>query len=333
MFLRRGVHGASLEEIAEAGVHDRAGVHASHRPELRRRVAEQHERLLDRVGGLVAEWASRWGSSSGCHLGRSSGGPTRSAAGGGRVRGDVPGLRDGLIRAGPGTDAPREGANDQDLGDRDDHDRLDLSRLHHTRPALSHCNLGQLGLTRPGAGRPASGPASEQLARDGWSRDRLLAFQGKRLRGAARPRRSPPRLLPGGAGARRRLGCGGPNPLGLPYARIASVDGRSDDVVTLPGADGGRVAVHPFRLRGPFSGLLEVRQHQVVHEPARLLVRVVLRGSAPADTPARVAAAVARELRDAGAVPPPIEVTAVPELGREPGHGAKFKLVKSTVHT
>ena len=67
--------------------------------------------------------------------------------------------------------------------------------------------------------------------------------------------------------------------------------------------------------------------------PARLLVRVVLRGSAPADTPARVADDVARELRDAGAVPPPIEVTAVPELGREPGHGAKFKLVKSTVHT
>jgi hypothetical protein len=35
--------------------------HASRRPELRRRVAEQHERLLDTVGGLVAEWAARWG--------------------------------------------------------------------------------------------------------------------------------------------------------------------------------------------------------------------------------------------------------------------------------
>jgi phenylacetate-coenzyme A ligase PaaK-like adenylate-forming protein len=32
---------------------------------------------------------------------------------------------------------------------------------------------------------------------------------------------------------------GGPNPLGLPYARIAAVDGRSDDVVTLPAAGAG----------------------------------------------------------------------------------------------
>ena len=123
----------------------------------------------------------------------------------------------------------------------------------------------------------------------------------------------------------------GPNPLGLPYARIASGGGRSDDTVTLPAAGGGRVAVHPFRLRAPFSDLLEVCQCQVVHEPARLLARVVLRDSAPPDTPARVADALARELRDAGAVPPPIEVTVVPELDREPGHGAKFKLVKSTV--
>jgi phenylacetate-coenzyme A ligase PaaK-like adenylate-forming protein len=80
---------------------------------------------------------------------------------------------------------------------------------------------------------------------------------------------------------------GGPNPLGLPYARIAAVDGRSDDVVTLPAAGGGRVAVHPFRLRAPFSELLEVRQYQVTHGPDGLAVAVALRESAPADTPAR----------------------------------------------
>jgi hypothetical protein len=81
---------------------------------------------------------------------------------------------------------------------------------------------------------------------------------------------------------------GGPNPLGLPYARIASVDGRSDDVVAL-------------------------------------------RERAPADTPARVREALDRELRDAGALPPQIQVTVVPGIDRDPGHGAKFKLVRSTV--
>jgi phenylacetate-CoA ligase len=121
----------------------------------------------------------------------------------------------------------------------------------------------------------------------------------------------------------------GPNPLGLPYARIAAVDGRSDDIVSLPAAGGGRVAVHPFRLRAPFSELLEVRQYQVAHGPGGLRVAVVLRGTAPADTPARVRAALARELRDAGAVPPPIEVTSVPRIDRDPGHGAKLKLVTS----
>jgi hypothetical protein len=58
---------------------------------------------------------------------------------------------------------------------------------------------------------------------------------------------------------------------------------------------------------------------------------VVLRDSAPADIPARIRAALARELQAAGAVPPPIEVTPVPEIERDPGHGAKLKLVRSLV--
>jgi phenylacetate-CoA ligase len=121
----------------------------------------------------------------------------------------------------------------------------------------------------------------------------------------------------------------GPNPLGLPYARLAAVDGRNDDVITLPGAGGRPVTVYPFRLRAPFAELLEVPQYQVVHDPAGLRVAVVLREDAPADLPERIRAALAGELRAAGAVPPPIEVTPVPAIGRDPGHGARFKLVRS----
>jgi hypothetical protein len=58
--------GASLDEIAEEAGHTTGPVyvefwtHASRRPELRRRVAEQHEQLLDTVGGLLEEWTARW---------------------------------------------------------------------------------------------------------------------------------------------------------------------------------------------------------------------------------------------------------------------------------
>jgi hypothetical protein len=75
---------------------------------------------------------------------------------------------------------------------------------------------------------------------------------------------------------------------------IAAVDGRSDDAITLPAAGGGEVAVHPFRLQAPFSQLLEVRQHQIVHDADGLHVALLLRGSAPAGLSARVQAAPGR---------------------------------------
>ena len=60
---------ASAREMAQyardhpgwTGVYVEFWTHASRRPELRRKVAEQHERLLDTVGALVADWAGHWG--------------------------------------------------------------------------------------------------------------------------------------------------------------------------------------------------------------------------------------------------------------------------------
>jgi phenylacetate-CoA ligase len=124
----------------------------------------------------------------------------------------------------------------------------------------------------------------------------------------------------------------GPNPLGLPYARIAAVDGRSDDIITLPAPGGGQVPVHPFRLRAPFAALPEVRQYQIRHDRTGLHVHVVLRPSAPHDTLTRIQVALTNELQAAGAVAPPIEVTPVPELPRDQGHGAKFKLIQTTAN-
>jgi phenylacetate-CoA ligase len=121
-----------------------------------------------------------------------------------------------------------------------------------------------------------------------------------------------------------------PNPLGLPYTRIAAIDGRSDDIITLPTPAGGQIPVHPFRLRAPFATLPDVRQYQIRHDQTALHVRVVLRPSAARDTLQGIQAALTQELQAAGAVPPPIEVTPVDDIPRDPGHGAKFKLIQTT---
>ena len=122
----------------------------------------------------------------------------------------------------------------------------------------------------------------------------------------------------------------GPDPAGLPFLRIARVDGRSDDILSLPAAAGGTVAVHPRRLCAPFTGLVDVRQYQIVHcRDGRLRSRIVPRASAPVDLPERVRTAVVRELAKAGVLEPRVEVEVVEAIEREPGQAAKVKLVVS----
>jgi phenylacetate-coenzyme A ligase PaaK-like adenylate-forming protein len=122
----------------------------------------------------------------------------------------------------------------------------------------------------------------------------------------------------------------GPDASGRPYDRIARIDGRSDDVLGLPGRAGGTVAVHPYRLRAPFVRLLDVVQYQLVHRPSGLDVLVVVRHGAGRDVATVVRAALEDALREAGAVCP-VEVEVVAEIAREPGPAAKVKLVRSAV--
>jgi phenylacetate-coenzyme A ligase PaaK-like adenylate-forming protein len=86
--------------------------------------------------------------------------------------------------------------------------------------------------------------------------------------------------------------------------------------------------VLPHRLRAPFARLPDVIQYQLVREPQRLVIRVVLRADASAETPARVTAEIKAALEHAGAIAPVIETEQVAEIEREPS-GAKLKLVKS----
>jgi len=120
----------------------------------------------------------------------------------------------------------------------------------------------------------------------------------------------------------------GPDPSGRPYLRIERVDGRNDDLLRLPKAGGGEAVVLPYRLRAPFTDLPDVVQYQLVLEPQRLAVRIVLRPSASVETAGRVAAGVRAAVEAAGAIAPSIEVEPVATIAPEPG-SAKLKVVKT----
>jgi phenylacetate-coenzyme A ligase PaaK-like adenylate-forming protein len=121
-----------------------------------------------------------------------------------------------------------------------------------------------------------------------------------------------------------------PCPCGRTLRRLVAVEGRSDDVLMLPGRNGKTVAVHPLAVRSPFAALSEVRQYQVVGDGARLLVRVVPHEKAAADAVTEhVRCALGRKLAELGVAPLEIEVEAVAEIARDRGHGGKFKLIES----
>lgn len=90
---------------------------------------------------------------------------------------------------------------------------------------------------------------------------------------------------------------------GGPYALLEDVEGRSEDVLSLPGPSGQTVAVRP----GVFHRALEtqpVGEWQVIQEPGRLRVLVASPGST--FLPGPLEAALGAALREAGVVVPVI---------------------------
>ena len=118
-------------------------------------------------------------------------------------------------------------------------------------------------------------------------------------------------------------------PCGRTSRRVTSIEGRHDDLLLLPAARGGRIPIHPIVLRRPFTSLPTVHQYRVVLGDEGLRVSVVIGNGPIEETSRHVRAALAAGLEDAGAIPPPIFVEAVASLPRDPGHGAKFKLIEA----
>jgi len=117
---------------------------------------------------------------------------------------------------------------------------------------------------------------------------------------------------------------------GRPLARMASVEGRSDDILRMTATDGRTIAVHPLTLRSPMAALSELRQYKIIHDDRGLHVLVVPRDAVPVDEVSRrIDTKLRSALLDAGVHDPRLEVAIVAELPREQGHSAKFKLIES----
>jgi phenylacetate-coenzyme A ligase PaaK-like adenylate-forming protein len=114
---------------------------------------------------------------------------------------------------------------------------------------------------------------------------------------------------------------------GRSLIRARAIHGRSDDILSLPARDGGRVAVHPLHFalltRDP-----QVREFQVVQDGPVLRVLVVSSRAAVAGTDALetlLGQAVAEQLRGLGVHDPQVTVERRHELPRSAG--GKLKLV------
>lgn len=118
-----------------------------------------------------------------------------------------------------------------------------------------------------------------------------------------------------------------PCPCGRPSALLAGVDGRSDDILTLPGGSGGTVPVHPLVLRSPLAAVPGLRQYRVIHHPGGITIEVVAAAGA-ADVAAAAERAVIAALRSSGASVPPVAAVRVEAIERHPGSG-KAKVVVS----
>ncbi len=118
-----------------------------------------------------------------------------------------------------------------------------------------------------------------------------------------------------------------PCPCGRPFPLIAELDGRTDDVLSLSGAGGGRVQVHPLTLRSPLGSLRAIRQYRLLHHDEGITVEVVTAEPTPelaGEIRRRLAAALEAQSVD----PPPLEVEFVSEIERHRVSG-KVRLVES----
>jgi phenylacetate-coenzyme A ligase PaaK-like adenylate-forming protein len=116
---------------------------------------------------------------------------------------------------------------------------------------------------------------------------------------------------------------------GRTLPRLRAVQGRSDDVIQLPGSRGEPVLVHPAHF-ALVAADPAVREFQVVQRGALIVLRLALRDDAAPSTAGHVARAIAERLGDLGVEHPAVEAETVAAIERSAA--GKLKLVVTEQH-
>jgi phenylacetate-CoA ligase len=111
---------------------------------------------------------------------------------------------------------------------------------------------------------------------------------------------------------------------GRSLARARAIEGRTDDVLTFVGRNGGEVSVHPIEF-GVVTRDRTVREFQVVQEGTGVRILIVPRPAAGAELEARLREAVSRRLSELGVAEPRVAVERREGLTRSAG--GKLQLV------
>ena len=117
-----------------------------------------------------------------------------------------------------------------------------------------------------------------------------------------------------------------PCPCGRTLVRTRAIEGRRDDVLQLPGRNGGTVPVHPIQF-AILTHDREVREFQVRQEGERLRVLVVPR--ADTEPTERLKTKLVRRLMDIGVRDPKVAVETCAGLPR-PASGKLRMIVADT---
>jgi phenylacetate-CoA ligase len=116
-------------------------------------------------------------------------------------------------------------------------------------------------------------------------------------------------------------------PCGRSHLRLASIQGRREDFLSLPARNGGRIRVHALTLSDVLLHMPEVRHYQMSPQGDALVVRVVLQEvGSKTKVLQGVREAVASRLNRLGATTDLLTVELVDEIKRV-GSGAKERLV------